>query len=357
MHKNKNKKELYIDIFDYRDPNYPFQIFIGGRGTGKTFSGYKGCLGLGEHSIDGKFIWMRRTDKELHLMDDKKTAEGIGDIKKINKKFGTNYGFLPINDNLSGIYNRATLDNGKFEYIGAPVGYGVALSTISSIRGMNFDDCTDWVYDEFIPEMHVKKIKEEGTAVLNAYETINRNREIEGRPPVNLWMLANSNDIYNEVFKTLDLVSDAEKMVNRGLPDKYYPDRGLALHILPPSDAFKEEKQKTALYRLTKGTQFYEMALENSFAYNDFSLIAHRPLQGLRPWVCVDGAYIYKKKGDSEIYVTYASAKVPIFNTKMKQDALRFRREYGVLMQPYFINAKIVFESYELKSRVLDAIL
>lgn len=351
------KKDLFINIFEYTDARYPFQIFIGGRGTGKTYSAYRGVLGLGAHKIEGKFIWMRRTDKELHLMDDKKTGEGIGDIKKINKDFGTNYGFLPINDNLSGVYNRECTSDGRYEYIGAPIGYGVALSTISSIRGMNFDDCSDWIYDEFIPEMHVKKIKEEGDALLNAYETINRNREFQGRPPINLWMLANSNNIYNEIFKTLGLVSEAEKMVNKGLPDKYFPERGLALHILPPSEAFKEQKANTALYRLTKGTKFYDMALENSFAYNDFSLIGYRSVTGYVPMVAIDGAYIYRKKGDSEIYVSYAPARVPSFNSKHKQEAMRFRREYGVRLHPYFISGKIVFESYELKSIVLDAIL
>lgn len=351
-------KNMYLNIFDYKNDDYPFQIFIGGRGTGKTYSAYTGCLGLQERKVvPDKFIWMRRTSAELELMEDTEKGEGVGDIKKINKDFGVNYGYKAINGKMAGLYHREMVNDGKYTYQGSPVGYGIALSTVSSIRGINFSDCSDWIYDEFIPEVHVKKMKGESDALLNAYESINRNREMEGLPAIRLWLLANSNNIYNPIFVGLGIVSIAEKMRAAGKAHKYIKERGLAIHILPPSKAFIEKKKETALYKLTKGTTFYDMALNNDFAYNDFSLIAYRKITGYVPVACVDDAYIYKKKGDSEVYVSYSPAKVPSFNSKIAQDVIRFRRDYGVQIQPYFVSGKITFESYDLKEKILTMIL
>lgn len=351
-------EDLFLNIFKYKDDDYPFQIFIGGRGFGKTYSGYTGCLGLQENKVvPKKFLWMRRTQKELDLMEDTEKGEGISDLKTINEDFGTNYGFRAINSSLAGIYKRDTDDNGKFIYNGAPVGYGIALSTVSSIRGINFSDCSDWVYDEFIPEKHVKKMKNEFDALMNAYETVNRNREFVGEPPIRLWLLANSNDIYNDIFVGLGIVSIAEKMKNQGKQHTYLKDRGLAIHILPPSKSFREKKSKTALYKLTRGTEFNNMALDNQFAYNDFSLIGYRNIQGYIPLCAVDKAFIYKKKGDSEIYVSYSPSRTVTYNSKLSQDIISFRRNIGIQLQPYFINGKIIFESYELKEKILSLIL
>ena len=35
-------EEIYVDLMDYMDDDYPFQIFVGCRGMGKTYSGLKG---------------------------------------------------------------------------------------------------------------------------------------------------------------------------------------------------------------------------------------------------------------------------------------------------------------------------
>lgn len=351
--------DLFIDVFSYRDKDYPFQLFIGGRGTGKTYSALRGCLKLGDHPIEGKFLWMRRTQNISDMLLDAAGAEGISDVKQINSDFGTNYGFTKINDNINGIYLRELdPDKKKYIYQGEPVGYGVSLNTMANIRGVNFSDCSDWVYDEFVPERHVRKIRDEGGAWLQAVETINRNREFFGAPPVYVWLLSNADDIYNPIFVKLGIVNIAEKMKAAGKIHYYDKKRGLALHILPPSDEFKKKKADTALYKLTAGTDFFDMALNNEFAYNDFSLIAHRNLKGFIPMCSVDSAYIYKKKGDSEIYITYAEARTPEhYNSKLKQDEIRFRREVGVLLHPYYVNNKIVFESYELKEKLLSLIM
>ena len=345
----------FINIYDYADTDYPFQIFIGGRGVGKTYSALSGAT-VPERK--DKFIFMRRTQAELDLLLDTDRGEGLNPFKPINKDFGRNIGMKSLVKNMAGIYHREeNEETGKLVHFGQPIGYATALTTIASMRGMDFSDCSDWIYDEFIPEAHVRKIHGECDALLNAYETINRNREFAGVPPINLWLLANSNNIYNPIFVGLGIVSEAEKMKRRCIVHKYIKERGLAIHILPPKESFVEKKSQTALYKLTKGTQFYDMALGNDFAYNDFSLVAYRKITGYTPVCALDNAYIYRKKGDSEYYVCYAPARCVSFKSSESQDMIRFRQQFGCMLQPYFVAGRLYFESYELKEKILSLIL
>ena len=343
----------YLNIWDYKNNDFPFQIFIGGRGCGKTFSALYGALDL----WPDRFLYMRRTAQELDLMlDSEKYGEGANPFKPVNREKGRDVGLSRIVKNLAGIYNREMVD-GRPEPVGPPIGYGVALSTISSIRSIDFSDCTDWILDEFIPERHVRKIKNEGTALLNAYETICRNRELSGAPPLRLWMLANSNDIYNDIFIELGIVSDIERMTRKGKSDLYLKERGLAIHLINNNTEYVNKKKETALYKLTKGSSFYEMALDNKFAYNDFSLIHRENIAGYRPICCIGKGYIYGKKGDSLLYVTYAPARCPVYDITTEQGRRNFYNDIGRRMHQYFINSRITFESYELKQTVLDLIL
>lgn len=341
----------YLNIWEYKDDRFPFQIFIGGRGTGKTYGGLSGAIKLPD-----KFLYMRRTAQELDLMlDSDKYGEGANPFKPINRDQGVNIGMSKIVKNLAGIYHREMSD-GRLRSVGAPIGYGVALSTISSIRSVDFSDCSDCIYDEFIPEAHVKKIKGEGTALLNAYETICRNREFIGEDPLRLWLLANSNNIYNDIFIELDIVSEVEKMVRKGKSDLYNEDRGLAIHLINNNEEFVEKKQATALYKLTRGTKFSDMALNNKFSYNDFSLIRHEKITGYRPICGFGKGYIYGKKGDSLLYVTYAAAKCVNYDIETEQGRRNFYNMIGRKLNDYFINSRIIFESYELKQTILDLI-
>ena len=346
---------IYINIWDYESPLYPFQIFIGGRGTGKTYSALYGSTERSKPN--NRFILMRRTSKEHDmLLDNDKRGEGLNPFKPINRNKGTNYGMKAINDNLSGIYAREVDENGKFIYKDL-IGYGTSLVGVASIRGVSADDCTTIIYDEFIPEKHVKKIGKDGAefeALMNAYETFNRNRELEDLPPMQLFMLANANDIYNEIFVGLGIVEICEKMKREGKTDLYLKSRKLAIHILPDSSEFTEQKKQTALYCLTRGTKFEEMSLHNKFAYNDFSLIGYRKLVGYVPLCHVDDMYIYKKKGSREYYICHAKAKCKSYNSEYAHEKRKFYQDFGCDLFNYYIESKITFETFDIKTRMLD---
>lgn len=353
----QNKKKIeYIDIWKFKSARFPFQIFIGGRGTGKTFSAMTGALGAGrpcELEPGQRFIWMRTKDVQVEKMISSDT------FKKINKVTGTLHTTGKVDSTTYGFYRGVQDPDGRILPEGDLLGYLFSLSSVANVRSIDFSDCSDWFWDEFIKEKNDRRtIKDEAVAMLNAYETFNRNRELEGDPPLRLWMLANSNEIYNDIFKYLHIVNDVEKMIRKGRADLYLPDRALAIHLLETPESFLEAKKQTAIAKLTAGTEFFDMAYENKFAFNDFSLIAYRNLKGYRPICHISGGtYIYMSGGKDEIYVCYAAARCEGFDTRTPQERRRFMQEIGASMIPYFTAGRLIFESYELKALLLEILL
>lgn len=350
--------KLFINIWDYYNPNYVFNFFIGARGYGKTYSTLKGLAVDNRHIIPSadKFMYTRRTQEELDLLVDTEKGESDANpFKTINNDFNKNIGLYKTKKSLATIYNKEYNEQlERFVPVGAPLGYGSALSTLCKYRGMDFSDISFWIIDEFIKEKHVRALTNESDALFNAYETMNRNREFFGLPPIILFALANSNDIYNPIFTGLNVVRDCERMIKTGKEHKYYPERKLALHIFNTSEEFREKKNNTALYQLTNGTNYKEMALENKFSYNDFSDIAHRDLKGFVPICSLDNGFLYKKKGGKEMYFSYASAKCRHYSAKNETDRRQFMRQIGSSLTDYATNHLIIYESYELKSLLLD---
>lgn len=340
----------YLNIWNYKDDKYPFQFFISGRGYGKTYSALKG---LPDGKVSDKLLFMRRTKQELDLITDVNGKEGANPFKKLNKNEGTNLGFVKTKDGLSTIYEREMVDD-KLQPKGLPLGYGVALSTISSLRGIDFSDCSDWVYDEFIPEVHVSKMRGEGDALLNAYETVNRNRELEGEKPISFFALGNSNNLNVPIFQSLGIVTDLERMLRKGKQEKLYPDRGLAVHIFGDSSDFTQKKSQTALYRLTKGTKFSEMSLKNKFAFDDFSLVEYKNIKGYSPICSLYDFTIWQDKEGLSLYCSYASGTCKYYNMDTLQGRRSFKSEIAPNLQGMFIKGYIKFESYDIKLKIVE---
>lgn len=309
----------YVNIPAVLDTGYPFIFITGGRGTGKTYGALKY---LYEQRI--KFMWMRRTQDETDLISKpelqpfKAYCDDTGhDIvtKPISKK---NYGFYD---------NDADPDE--------MLGMTCALSTIANLRGFDASDIDVLVYDEFIPEKHKRPIKAEGEAFANAYETINRNRELKGQKPLQLLALSNSNRLGNEIFLFLGLVQPCADAKQRG--DLFYVDdeRGVLVIMLEDSP-ISARKRSTALYRLTEGTAFSDMALDNDFSDLTEHESVTRSLREYIPAVHVGDLYIYRHKSTKRYYVTRKRAgtfKVEFGDSDT--ELRRFCRTYPLLYVNY----------------------
>lgn len=335
MSKNIYLSSGYLDTPFLRSRKVPFNFIVGNRGCGKTYGFLEDCI---KNNLG--FMYVRRLQVQIDVIS---TPE-YNPFKKLNTDHGWSIGARTLAKNTAGFYEMAEDEKGSFSPVGAPKGYAVALSTFANLRGFDASDVDVIIYDEFIPEKHEKKIRGEGEALLNLYETVNRNREIEGQDPVQLWCLANSNDLANEIFLYLNLVSITESMQRSGQEYTYIKDRGIGLYILKDSPIAKK-KEQTALYRMTAGTDFSQMALKNEFTAEDKSHTAHRNLKEYKPVVTVGEITIYKHKSKNEYYCcSHRLGSCPVYGGG-DVERKRFQRAYHRLWCEYMQN-KIYFEQY-----------
>jgi hypothetical protein len=324
----------YLDIRKILSLGLPFNFVVGGRATGKTYTSLETVI---EDEI--KFIYMRRTQAQADLIN----KPEFSPFKSLNRDFGWKIGTESLSKYNAGFYEQVEIDD-KMTCVGAPIGYTCALSTVSNIRGFDASDVNLLIYDEFIPEKHERPIKNEGSAFLNAYETINRNRELNGNKPLQSICLANANDLANPIFMELRLVRKAEQM--RRKKQECYIDRekGIGMFILDKSP-ISQQKKTTALYRLTGGSNFERMSLDNDFSGEDIGRIASRPLTEYKPIVAVGEIVVYEHKSNRTFYIsTHKTGSPPFFGTGDAERA-RFRRLFQWVWDEYMEN-NIEFEEY-----------
>lgn len=332
---NIYQKSGYIDIRAIMALGMPFNFIVGGRATGKTYTS------LETVKEDGiKFIYMRRTQSQADMIN----KPEFSPFKSLNEDHGWAVGSATLSKYNAGFYETEETEDGGRKCVGSPIGYTCALSTISNMRGFDASDVRLLIYDEFIPEKHERPIKNEGAAFLNAYETINRNRELKGQKPLQVLCLANANDLANPIFLELGLVRKAEQMRRKGQEISIDKDRGVGLFILDKSP-ISAQKRDTALYKLSKYSEFSRMALENDFSNEDIGRIKTQPIGEYRPIVTVGEITVYKHKSRGEYYVSTHKAGSCIEFGSGDTDKNRFRRAFGWLWQEYMKN-NIVFEEY-----------
>lgn len=332
---NIYQKSGYIDIRAIMALGLPFNFIVGGRATGKTYTS------LETVKEDGiKFIYMRRTQSQADMIN----KPEFSPFKSLNEDHGWTIGSATLSKYNAGFYETEETEDGGHQCVGSPIGYTCALSTISNMRGFDASDVRLLIYDEFIPEKHERPIKNEGAAFLNAYETINRNRELKGEKPLQVLCLANANDLANPIFLELGLVRKAEQMRRKGQEISIDKERGVGLFILDKSP-ISAQKRNTALYKLSRGSEFSHMSLENDFANEDIGRIKTQPLGEFRPVVTVGEITVYKHKSRGEYYVsTHKAGSCAEFGSG-DTDKNRFRRAYGWIWQEYMKN-NIIFEEY-----------
>ena len=149
-----------------------FIIIIGKRQVGKTYNVLKLML-----DDNAQFVFMRLTKTELEMLE----SDTNSPFEKI---LPGQISFKKESEYSAGIYRYITED-GEDKQI--RIGMGCALSTVGKIRGFNGDIYTDIIFDEFIPEQHMFRVRDEKSAFLNGHVTINGNRELEGQRCIRTW--------------------------------------------------------------------------------------------------------------------------------------------------------------------------
>lgn len=320
---------IYSNVYEEaKKHGLPFNIFIGGRGIGKTYSALKGFY------QDKKPIVYFRTTGEM--MDTVGTPE-TNPYKSINLNEG-------LQIKACGIKGGYVFKNEQNEEL---VGYGFGLSTFYKMRGASFPEVKGIVYDEFLADGGEYKVKGLANKFFQAYETINRNREAEGDEPVQAFLLANAFSIDSNLLRDLNLVEPLVELLDKPKKEQFIVDRerGIYLHILD-NKAVSDVKQNGALYRLTKGTSFYDLALKNEFIYDTFFDVKKVNFNELTPLVSVGNITFYHHKSKELLYVAARKAQCPSY-TKANFDA--FLKEYRYYIKWFVSNGLILYQNYAIK--------
>lgn len=305
----------------------PVSIIIGGRGIGKTYSALSFLLEAGK-----RFMYVRNTDKQMQLC-----ASAFGNpFKKVNVDKDRDVLLKAAGE----IY--VIRDNTAEETIG----YGAALSTFENMRGVDLSDVEIVLFDEFIENR--KLSFDQGKAFLNFYETINRNRELEGRPPLIVLMLSNAQRLNNPILAELGLIPVIENMIRTGETMIVTKDYFVEL----PISNVSEEKAETALYRMAAGSAYADEALKNLFANDSFFNIKKQPLKEYKPLCALDDIYIYRHKSGSSLYACRSRAECVKYSSKDQLAA--FNRRYGVQIRAAFTDGRIYFSEFTIKYTLVD---
>ena len=304
-----------------------FISVVGARGVGKTYGIFKKLT-----SEKRPFIYLRRLKSQL---DQCGKIEG-NPFKKINTDTGSN--ILPFSS--GGI-----LSFREGEKTGPLVAVGVALSVVANIRGVDFSDIDFIVFDEFIASVGERPIKNEFQAFLNFYETVNRNRELEGIQPVKCIMLGNANTLLNPYFASWHFMKTALKMIS-GNQMVWRSADNTRMVIMLLQSPISQRKRETALYQ-NAGNDFITMALDNAFR-TDETNIKSEPLTEYYHLVSIGEIGIYRHKSERKYFVCSTVQNKPYYDS-FGIGLKMFQQDYYMLRVHYMVSKNVWFESFEME--------
>lgn len=336
----------YLDIPSIRkymeDNDIVYTFIWGSRGIGKTYGVLREQV---KRNLDHneKFIMLRRTKTQVDLI----TNEKFMPFKALNADYHTMYRPFSIGSGMYGFFDSVMEDN-KYVKVGEEIGLAMAVSTSGNVRGYDGHDISFAFYDEFIPLKSERPIRGEADLLFNTLETIGRNRELRSDKPLYFMGLSNSNDVDNPYFLELGIVDRALKM-SRSDNNETWIDRKRGLMLIcvnrSPISALKKD---TALYRLTAGTDFSKMALDNEFVNVSTSAVRSMDLKHYDPVAALGGICIYKRKGANTYYVSEHVKGQPRRFSTAEIDLERFRNKYLYLYSAY-MQDRVYFETHAVE--------
>lgn len=331
----------WYDIHDSINKWRVFNFFLGGRGIGKTYSAFSYAF-----DSDLSFLYVRSTETQI------KTCLSP-DRGNPFKKWAYDHKrsiFIRSGEDINDIVEIAGKDDDG-EAIEKMWGYAVSLSTFENLRGADFQQLDLIIYDEFI---QIKTLAYDSfRAFLNMYESVNRNRELEGRMPVRVLFLANTQELRNPILEGFDVVNEIEKMKLSGQKRLSRSD----IYVELCESEVSAEKEKSVLYRnLKPGDAYLDEAIRNEFSRNDFSGIRKpKNLREYKPICMIDDVTVMKHKSRLSFYCAKSYCnKVNRFNSKNQRGL--FFRSYGGQLQLAYGRDALLCDSFMTRSFILDVL-
>ena len=321
----------FFNIIPYINNMVALLVCIGGRGIGKTYSAFSFIL----KEQQKRFIYMRNTVTQLD--------ESCGEFGNPFKRWALDHDrtiYMDKEKNHALIYE----ETGEKTKV---IGYGVALSTFENLRGVDLSDVEYVLFDEFIERKRFTF--DQFASFVHFYETVNRNRELMGEPPLKVIMLSNSQKLDNPILAGYGLIPVIENMIRTG--QKKYKNKGLM--VLLPESKISDLKAQTENYKLINGSKIAEENLKNKFAFDSFYGIRKRNIREYKCICCVDGIYIYKHKSTNKFYACMIrSDGVKEFDSK--DNRIIFYRTYGRFLELAAAKGDLEYSDFVTKTKLFE---
>ena len=249
--KNKLVLKIKPDFVKYVNVNRWFSyqelstfLIIGGRGIGKTTG--LNIWDIGDFIKNGnEFVYVRRYIEEL---------------KKCKSMLDPLVNQIQVRGLSRGIF--------QWEHNKTRIGYGLALTAQGSFKsGVDFTKVNTMIFDEAILPRGgaYRYLDNEIEMLLELISTVFRDRT-----GYRIFILGNNADIFNPYFDYFKVPPFERTYIDA--------DRGLYCELAKNSAVLLEEEKKTPLYRLTKGTQYFEYHYNNKVLTKDNTRLGVKPL-------------------------------------------------------------------------------
>lgn len=323
---------VYLDSgylnFDYiMSLGYPYTIIVSLRGGGKTFGALDWCLRNEQY-----FMYFRRNKNALEIVTDPRYHI----FKAINRIRDRK--IVPALE--KGIIGHFTEDEKE-------IGLAAALSTFGGIRSISAEDITVMIFDEFIPQAEERRTYDLFSAWVHADESITRNRVTDGLPEPRRILLANTDRIHGDILAGYGVIDDFYYMQQHEIEIAEASQD--VLLVFPRSEKLAEQKEDTALYRTTRGTEFHDVAIGNRFKIEDQINVKKQPIREYVPQSYIDGICVYRHKSNGSYYITQKVTGSPTVYDNTDADRRRFLRASSALWSAY-LRKKVYFNDLKAQN-------
>ncbi len=325
-------KKLYYDVRDDRQKWRSLNILIGARRIGKTYS----IIDYLMNECSGLFIYLRNKEKQINIC-----CKPFGNpFKKWCAVTGRTV-TIKSSEECGYIYEEKDGEEPRL------IGYAVALSTFENLRGVSLDEVTDVFFDEFIEKKKLQFMQFE--TFESFYDTVNDNREAEGREKVRVFMASNAQRLNSPILAGYNLISPIESMM---LNEQKNYSRG-NIWVTMPEAAIIEMRKAYGFNEDIKGSSYYEEAVNNKFANDDFTGIQKKKIIEYVGLAKIDEIYLYKHKSNGTLYC----CNIPCDNVQQyKSDVNRLLLMAGIypIIASAYAENRLFFSDFTIKSKLFE---
>ena len=311
------------------------------RGPGKTYSALWMC-----YYNDIKFIYMKRTDKDVNLILSNNDVEfDASPYKDLKRDKHIQVTGVKIDDGIGGFYECDNEGNPK-----KLLCYVLSFNKVQSYKGFGFSDCEFIIFDEVIPQKGERIKRSEGENLLDLYMTVSRDRQKRGRKPLKMLLFCNAEEISTPVTKELEIIDDIADLNASGESHRY-TDRNMLMHHITNEEVPISEAETEGIYDGMKGTAWFDKAFGGYFTGNDFSNVTKRSIRRSVPLIHLQyrnhDHYIYYNEDKGKYYMCSIPAKCQYdYNLDRENEQKKFFYDFQIDLRDACMNENFKFEKY-----------